>query len=253
MMRSLLISLLCGLLLMGCTKSRCWKSAGSLGSEKREMPYFESLYIEDDVDVRIVQDSPHLVDPDLPITTEHMVTVHAGEHLREHIITEVIDGTLHISNNNTCNFLRSYEQSMSVTVFVPYLHTIDFRGSGKVINTEFLQCDSMRIDLNDASGDLILHFDADWSHCKIHTGPGNVTLRGSTGNHFAYSTGNGFIDCSQLRTPIASAVNFGTGDISVFASEILSAEISHTGWVKYSGNPDTVHSKVTGSGLLIQQ
>ena len=96
-----------------------------------------------------------------------------------------------------------------------------------------------------------MEIDAGWSHAKIHTGPGDITLTGSTGTHFAYSTGNGFIDCTGLQTSVASAINRGTGDISVFSDGILSVEIGHTGWVKYAGNPGTVEEKLTGSGQLI--
>ena len=225
---------------MGCTKSRCWKSSGHHTTESRFLDAFESLHIEGKVDVRIVQD------------TLHLITVHAGRNVIPHITSEVIDGTLYLSNDNSCNFLRKADKSIFVTLFVPSLHTIDFRGSGNVTSITPFVCDSMRIDLNDASGTLNLNIEAGWSHSKIHTGPGDVTLRGSSNNHFAYSTGNGFIDCSELESPIASAVNRGTGDISVFASEILSAEISHTGWVKYTGNPATIHHTLTGSGQLIE-
>ena len=55
------IALLCAcVLLAGCTKSRCWKGNGSGYSESRFLDDFETLHIEGNVDVNLVQDTLHL-------------------------------------------------------------------------------------------------------------------------------------------------------------------------------------------------
>lgn len=229
---------LLALLLAGCERSACWKSLGKVQEENRTVALFDKLDVADGFDVVLHQ------------SDTQAVLVTAGANLLDFIETEVTDGTLRLRNNNTCNALRSYDAPLQVEVWCANLYSIRFAGWGNITSPDTIVGERMFIDLHDAVGSIELTIDAARSHTKIHTGPGNVTLRGHTGSHYAYSTGNGQLDCSALQTTETVAINKGTGDLSVFSSNRLVAEITHTGWIYYTGNPGNIETILTGSGQL---
>src|SRR5512138_915177 len=86
----------------GCSKSGadCFTSAGEVTLEERILPDFDSLVLNDNVNLILTYDS-------MPIQT---VAVEAGKNLLRGITTEVSNGELIIHNLNVCNWVRSFNK-----------------------------------------------------------------------------------------------------------------------------------------------
>ena len=86
-----------------CSKENRWdciKRTGKPAIETRTLPPFTKIYLKDNIDLFIKQG----------ITEE--VKIEAGSNLISLIKTEVDSGILHISNDNRCNWARSYKNGV---------------------------------------------------------------------------------------------------------------------------------------------
>ncbi|MDQ3046695.1 MAG: DUF2807 domain-containing protein, partial [Bacteroidota bacterium] len=78
----------------------CIKRTGSVIFETRELPPFDKVYVENNLNVFITQDSVF------------EVKVEAGKNIVPLIKLEVVDGTLYCRNKNRCSWARSYKNPL---------------------------------------------------------------------------------------------------------------------------------------------
>lgn len=208
--------------------------------QERTLEPFHKLVLQDNISLTLVQDS------------DNTVRLTSGANLIDQLMTEVVEGVLTISDENACNWQREYDQQLDLVLSIGAMPTIEFWGGGTLGCEGTLEGDSLLLELHDASGLVDLNIATQKAFVKIHTGPGDATISGTTGNLFTFSAANGYIDCTELITPIATAINNGTGDIQMHSNDLLNVEITYTGSVKYTGNPTTINSKLTGSGQLVE-
>ena len=77
-----------------------------------------------------------------------------------------------------------------------------------------------------------------------------IQLRGNAKQSSLNVSGSGSINAKALNTVQTSAQISGSGRITVLSLEELDASISGSGRIRYSGNPQLISSKVSGSGEI---
>ena len=217
----------------------CIKSSGEEVTVSRTLRMFHKLDVSDRIDVVI---SP---------SNEYRVEIKGGKNIIPDVETSLKDGTLFLRDNNTCNWVRDLSKFVEITVFVPELETIRMDGAGTITATDTLRGNFLGVDMWGSGGVVELPVVVNRSHSKIHTGPGDITFKGSSIYNFAYSTGNGFLDLDEFSTEITEAINWGTGDFSLTVTDSLYVEIGHLGSVTYYGQPEKVVEWLNGEGQAI--
>lgn len=229
--------------LLACNKPpQCFKGTGNMVTETRPAAYFNKIVIEDDVDVYISQD------------TFYSISVYGGEKLTPWVNTDVSDNTLTITNQNKCDFLRSYNKQLSVHITLIDLQLIEYTATGNIYFEDTLNVPELVINEPWGAGNIQLLVNCNKLQVNNHTGPFDATCAGNVGELVVYTAGNGYIDCSGVSaTNTIWADNRGTGDFHVNGTGDLTAIIQHTGNIYYSGSPSSIQVLGSGSGQLIAE
>ncbi|MFK7819881.1 MAG: head GIN domain-containing protein [Planctomycetaceae bacterium] len=210
----------CGLFLMAVSLSGCniainaVQGSGQLATDVRDVSEFQSIRLYTSVDV-VVQ-----------VGESTTLEVEGDDNLCELISTEVSgDGWLTISSNKSF----STRNPITVRITTPSLENVELAGSGD-------------ITVEGLTGD---RFDAQVS------GSGDIIASGTADRIEAAVAGSGSIDMSELKAAVADATVSGSGDIIVCANKEVTATVSGSGEIEYSGHsgqkPD-VSTTVNGSG-----
>lgn len=216
----------------------CFKSTGKIVTEERMVANFTSVELEDRINLHLSQ-SP-----------EFKVQVVAGENLQEHIVVKCKEEVLYISNENTCNWVRSFKKPIDVYLSLPKLELITFRGGGTIKSlTQFTQ-PSFRLEMWEASGKVNLNLDCHYVSFKSHSGTADVTCIGRARDLYSYSNGSGTINSQGLSSKTALVVNSNSSEIRASVSDSLEAQIRGRGNIHYFGKPKVSLIK-TGEGNLL--
>lgn len=237
----ILVTLL--LALSSCRKANrfdCLKSTGDEVRIQRPVSGFHSLHLVDDVNLYISPDSIFGLE------------IEGGEHLLDLLETHVSDSILYISDENRCNWVRSYQRELNVYVSMPKLNSIWFEGTGQIVTMDTIRGDSLLVNLWGAGGDVHLLLDVHMARLKIHTTTGDIYASGKCGVGYYYSSSNGFIFAEGLETNLAYLLNRGSGDMYLHPLITLEAELSDRGYVYYRGDPVNLKQKISGSGRLVK-
>ncbi|MFI5164021.1 MAG: head GIN domain-containing protein [Bacteroidia bacterium] len=230
------------LLFSSCNKENRWdciKRTGEKTTDTRILPPFTKVYLKDNIDVFITQGA----------TQE--VKIAAGKNLISLIKTEVINGELHLSNDNKCNWARSYKNGViSVYITMPTLSFITNDGSGNIKSQGTISCDTMDVWTKE-SGDVELTLNANVVFVQIY-GSSDVTVHGKTNVLGIDHADEGFLYCQDLQTDMAWSTTKSAGNEYFNVKNSLSVTIDWVGNIYYLGNP-LVYSKGTGSGKIIHQ
>src|SRR5262245_51383068 len=107
----------------GCEKENmcdCLKSTGKIITEKRPLAEFSQLEVRKNVSVTLYKD------------TVNYAEVEAGENLIALVRTEISDGILKITNDNVCNWVRSYKKEIHVNLHFKELSYVRHYGSKEI-------------------------------------------------------------------------------------------------------------------------
>lgn len=213
----------------------CLKRTGDVITEDREVSFFTSVYVEDNVNVVFTEDP----------TVTH-VTVEGGENILPLIRTEVVDGELRIRNDNKCNFTRRY--NIPVTVYIqatPDLKRITTIGTALVSNTGTCTADSLELVVK-SSGDI--DFTVNAVYTSIHEqSAGDITLHGQSHDVIIYILGAGFVTTDECASAYNWVYTKGTGRITVAGTDLLIAYVEGYGSIYYRNQP-TLLTSITGTG-----
>jgi hypothetical protein len=228
--------------IVSCNKESscdCLKKTGAIAKESREIiGGFNRIVISQNINLILTQD------------TVNSIEIEAGENLIP-LINARIDGkSLLLTNDNTCNWLRSNKPKVNVYVHVAKINFIEMRGCGDVITTNTIKTDTLYVDQMDASGKADLTVDVQQTYLRLHTGPGDINIVGKTDGNYIYSNGNGFVHSENLVNNYTFVNCFGTGDCYVTATNALDANITYIGSVFYYGNPISISVNNIGTGVF---
>jgi hypothetical protein len=153
------------------------------------------------------------------------VLVHADSNLLERVTTRVRSSRLVIGT--TPGNLNA-KSPMFVAVNVPSLDGLELRGAGNISVTG-IESRTLTVEL---------------------PGSGNIDAAGTAMKLDVTVSGQGTVALRGLIAHDAKATLSGDGTIMLTATRSLTARISGTGTILYSGNPLHIAQRVTGSGAI---
>ena len=242
--RTQIIMILLGVVAFSCSKLNpgdCFTNTGPVSLQTRTAEPFRYLHMKNNVDVFLTWGQ------------EYSIQVRAGKNIIPGIKTTIDRHTLTISNENTCNWLRSYESPLEVYISAPALDSIVYQSSGNLTCLNQYAGDSIQIDVLEGAGSINLWLETHLSRINLHYGTTDLTMRGHAHLSYLFSAGYGPADLSKLETEYTYITNNSTNNCRVRASLELYTEIHNVGDVYYSGDPQQVHSWITGTGQLIRE
>jgi hypothetical protein len=201
---------------------------------------FTKIQLNDDVNLVITQGN------------SYNISVEGGEKILSGIETSISDSTLTISNHNTFNWLRSYDNKFTAHVTMPHLLQFDYKSIGTVTSTDTIREDSLFINGNGGSGYIKLVINTGSSHLSLNEGSADMDISGKTGVNYIYSNSYGPFHCQDLKAVYTFINTNSTNDCYISVSYYLEYIITSLGNIYYSGNPQLAPITLTGEGKLIK-
>ncbi|MCO4805710.1 MAG: DUF2807 domain-containing protein [Flavobacteriales bacterium] len=227
--------------LFGCN-DKCLNSLGDQTSEFRNLDGFDKINIGKKINLFISIDSVY------------SVRIDAGENIIQNIVTDVDDeGWLTITDQNTCDWIRTYDHEINMYVALPELVHLFASNTGNIIGLDTIRTKVFRFDQQIASGVNELTIVSDTAFIKLHTGTGDMTCFGETKKLYIYSSSYGYVDCKEFFTPEAWVTARNSGDVQVYSSDSLEAFIHSEGNIHLYGGADRIYLNRTGIGELFKE
>lgn len=218
----------------------CFRGTGNRETETRTPGTFDRIYLTDNIDVR------------LHTGPTHQLRLTGGYKLLPQVETTIASGTLRISNGNRCNWTRDFKERIVIDVYTPRLNAVYIEDAiGNITCPDTIRASDFRLDSFSSMGSYELKLDCTTATLAIHNGSADVKASGVTQNQFAYTAGYGKFDAGSLTTQYAYVTNKGTNNIVVNPVILLDALIEESGNIYYAGQPDSIRSRINGTGKLI--
>lgn len=218
----------------------CFRGTGSRQTETRYTEAFDRIYLTDNIDLRI------------HIGQDHQLDLSGGDRLLPQVETQVENGTLRISNGNRCNWTRDFKERIVIDAYTPALKAIYLEDAiGNVTFMDTVHSDVFRLDSFSSMGTYQLLLNCTTATLAIHNGSADLKVSGLVRNQYGYSAGYGKFDAGNLATHFAYITNKGTNNIIVNPVNLLDALIEESGNIYYSGQPDSIRFRNSGTGKLI--
>lgn len=207
---------------------------GRIKSQAREVSRFNGIESRSSVDIDIKKGS------------SQTVTIEADENLLQYVTTEVINGDLIIELKPNSSFGNAH---LKAHVTSPELKSWKVSGSGSIRSNDFFDYQGETNFIVSGSGDIeaVVHSP---SVIADVSGSGSISLKGETKNFRATVSGSGDAKCHDLKSENTSIEVGGSGSAHVYSSVKLTAQVSGSGDIFYSGNPASPSIDKSGSGSI---
>lgn len=217
----------------------CFNSTGKIVKEERKIDEFRSILLKDNINL-FLRPSDH-----------NKLVLEAGTNLMSKIITSVNDkGVLEIKNENTCNWVRSFDKPLNVYLDFKTLDSLEYRSVGNIYCEDTLQFDHFLVNIYEGSGILNLMVGINDLHINLHYGTADVKVSGHVESGYYYQAGAGRIDASDAISRDVYIRNWSSNDMYIWATDLISAEIRSVGNIYYKGNPQKEFSG-NGKGKML--
>ena len=235
----LFLGMLC--MIPGCAKDGgvCISTSGQVIQQARNIPDFNQIDLQDNVNLIITTDSVN------------QVIVEAGKNIISGITTNVVDRQLLIRNNNKCNWFRDYNKPINVIVSSHSLWKIIYHGSGNISTSGTLKQDSLSLEVWGGCGTINLSLDLWQGSFSLNMGTVDFRLHGVCAITSVYSGDYGLYDARDMKTGYTFITNKGSNDCYVQAVNDLEATIGSIGNIYYKGEPKSINIKINGSGKVL--
>jgi len=220
----------------------------SLSTIEPHISNFDKLKIAGPVDIQIVQG-----------TTESL-KITAPTEVIDRITVEVTGGVLKIHNKHD-NWGKSElswygEKSVwqkrhyriKAYLTVNMLKSISVSGSGTAKFADGIKADHMSLRLR-GSGSMEGKIDTR-SLVTTISGSGNIKLSGNASNSRLKVSGSGVFNAPELITSNSNVHVSGSGDAKINANDSITAGISGSGSVNYTGAVKNISTTKSGSGSI---
>ena len=190
------------------------KGSGDLITETRQVSGFTRIELDGSGQVEIV------------FADEESITIEAEDNIMPLIETKVSNGVLVIG----------FKSNTSVTTLKPIRFTVAMK--------------SLKGVQIDGSGDVQI---PEWAFDALDleiNGSGDIRSSGTADNLNIRVDGSGDINCADLTAQSAEVTVNGSGSVKIDVVESLEIDIAGSGSVRYSGDPSTLHTNVSGSGSI---
>lgn len=244
MMRPLQLFGIIALLVIGCRKPEdrdCFKTVGDDTTLEIVPPSFNKILLREHLEYVLVQDSVE------------KIVLHGGKNLLNFVNVEMVDDVLEISNENKCNFLRTYKRKIKVEIHFIDLLNIHFEGTEALTNKGVLEFNWLTFLIRDGAGPVKLNFNAQSVNATISHGWGDFTFTGNVGYANLNVRSNGYCDTYGMQVQDSLTVISNTqGSVKVNANNVkLKAQIDADGDIYYRGIPTSIKLNQYGNGELI--
>jgi hypothetical protein len=234
------------LVLFSCKKAedrKCWKGVGEEITQERMVDSYDHLFLGPHIEYVLVQD------------TVEKVILTGGENLLNFISTDVAEGELRITNDNKCNFLRTYKKSVKAEIHLKDLQKIHFEGTKTLTCKNQLNIPYLTVFVRDGAGELNLNVNSISLYTVITHGWGNIKLSGQTSFARMEIKSNGSSDAYSLNVLDSMYVISNTVEtVKVNANNILlRSETASAGDIWYIGSPSETEHNQYGTGELIDK
>ena len=173
------------------------------------------------------------------------LTIEAGSAVIDDLTSDVVDGSLVLGTRPGPSVTGSIRYTLTVTG----LSRLELEGSGNASGTGVLLSDATVTVSGSGNATLsgleLTRLIADLS------GSGHVTVAGTAGSAAVTVSGSGDFDGTGLAVQDATVDASGSGRVQVRVSGTLTAAVSGSGDVVYTGNPATVQRDRSGSGDIV--
>jgi len=245
-MKGLIVFLVFVSLLTSCKKAEdraCFKGVGEELTREVEVESFQTLFLGSHIEFVLVQD------------TVEKVVLTGGENLLNFIGLNIVDGELRVTNDNKCNFLRTYKKSITAEIHLVDITQIEYEGTTPLVCSNQLTCPSLLILIKEGAGEFGLKINNDVLLTNISNGWGNIKISGTTKYAKLEAFSNGFIDAYDLNVLDSMHVISKTpGTMKVNANNaLLRSETSSKGDIWYIGTPTLIDHNQYGTGELIDK
>lgn len=220
------------LVLTGCSDEIFIKGNGIVTTEPRFASPFTEVNSNGSFDVLITPGE------------SWSVTVNAESNLIPYIDTNISHGILELSVNGV-NFLDN-TRPMEIYVTTPVLNAIRLSGSGDVISG-FFAGEEFTVVLS-GSGHIKTAFHSNEADLTL-SGSGNIEVNGDMDKGRLTISGSGKIMGYGMKVKECIATVSGSGDVYIYPTDKLHANIMGSGYVFYAGDP-LVTYYITGSGKV---
>lgn len=219
----------------------CFYSTGDITKEERSIENFNNILLRDNVNLILTK------------SEKNSITVEAGSNLLNGIIAEVNeDGVLEISNNNQCNWIRSFDSPIVIHLSYIDIDTIEYRSIGDITSVDTLITDTLWLKVLEGAGQIKMNLNVVRLYCSLHYGTADIILSGQCGLSYVYSTSFGLIDLVNLETGMVYVNNRSSNNLYLNAKTHLGATIENIGDIYYAGNPASIAFEKNGPGELIK-
>lgn len=205
---------------------------GNIISEKRTVDEFSSIKIGGNFDVTLVPDEI----PSIKIITD--------ENLVSFIDTEVRDDQLVITQK------KKLFSTSKIKLIIEYsdLEKVKVTGAALLKNEDIIRQEKLEIRMEGAGMiDLLIESE---SLKVVLSGAGIVKLAGDTDFQELNLAGAGKLEAYDLKSKSCKITVGGIGGAKVYVTEELDATIEGIGGIEYRGNPEKVHTEISGLGSI---
>ncbi|PWK78296.1 putative autotransporter adhesin-like protein [Mucilaginibacter oryzae] len=175
------------------------------------------------------------------------VKLDVDANIVDDIKTEVENGILKVEFKN---HWKSHGNIQRADIYIS-AKTVAYlanSGSGNTTVDGVMTAENAKIALS-GSGNIKTAVKSGTLDIKI-SGSGSIDVKGSTGLAECRISGSGQINGKSLSTETVEASIAGSGDINIMASKKVSARISGSGSVLYSGSASIGETRYAGSGRI---
>lgn len=230
--------LLFSILIFSCDNpADCVKSTGRMVTKEAEVTSFENIRVYKGIGLVIKQGE------------NYKVEVRSGENLIDDIDVKVIDNTLLLKDNTTCNWVRDYGQTI-VYITAPNILEIKSKTEQKIVSDGLLTYPSLTLIAMDkdgdglegaGTGDFILELDCN----QLSIGNNNVAnyyLSGKTIDFFVgFYNGNGILRAENLEVTNFGLYHRGFNDMHVNVIQNITGDLYATGNLVIHSTPSSVN------------
>jgi hypothetical protein len=218
----------------------CLQSAGEPTVEQRVTAPFQRLELRDYLFYEFYPGQDTYIELEGP------------ENLLPDIVTEVNNGTLLVRNENTCNFVRSFKNRITVRFFGHLPTEVDNYATGDILCADSLRADKLVWNNRHAAGNVVLLTAVDSLSVQCHTGMAHVTVTGRARELELYNRGMGVLDARNCPSEVTYVNNSSINDVYAHPLGYFYVLITEKGNVYYTGQPSFIDRAGNGAGSIIE-
>ncbi|MCL5261161.1 MAG: DUF2807 domain-containing protein [Gammaproteobacteria bacterium] len=163
---------------------------------------------------------------DITVGDKPSLVIEADADVLPYIDASISGDTLYIDTKSGLNYRSA--RDINIKIVTPVLNNLSLSGAGS-INVKNVQSDDFKL---------------------VVRGSGDVKMQGTAKKFEVNLLGSGNINTKALIADDVTIKLQGAGDVTVTAKNLLNADLSGMGNVKYYGNPKSVNQALSGMGNI---